>query len=64
METIIQLVKRLGLVKRIIPIITSLAMIFSLVVGLNPVPAPRDQVQNVIVLIGDGMGENKPPDDI
>lgn len=58
METIIQLVKRLGLVKRIIPIITSLAMIFSLVVVLNPVPAPRDQVQNVIVLIGDGMGEN------
>ncbi len=31
---------------------------FSLVAGLSPTPAPRDEVINVIYLIGDGMGEN------
>ncbi|NLX93326.1 MAG: alkaline phosphatase [Clostridiales bacterium] len=58
MDMIILLAKRLGLFKKIIPIITALAMIFSLVAGLSPTPSPRDEVQNVIFLIGDGMGEN------
>lgn len=58
MDTIVIFAKRLGLVKKIIPIITALAMVFSLVGGLTPAPGPVDQVQNVIYLIGDGMGEN------
>lgn len=58
MDTIIVFAKRLGLVKKIIPIITALAMIFSLVASIAPAPGARDEVQNVIYLIGDGMGEN------
>ncbi|NLX93325.1 MAG: alkaline phosphatase [Clostridiales bacterium] len=58
MEVIIQFAKRLGLVKRILPIITAISMLFSLVGGLAPTPGALDQVKNVILLIGDGMGEN------
>ncbi len=58
MDTVIVFARKLGLVKRIIPIITALAMVFSLVASLAPAPGPLDQVQNVILLIGDGMGEN------
>lgn len=58
METIVQFLRRLGLTNRLIPLITAISLVFSLVAGLSPTPAPRDEVINVIYLIGDGMGEN------
>lgn len=58
MEVIIQFAKKLGLVKKVLPIITALSMVFSLIAGLAPTPGARDQVQNIIFFIGDGMGEN------
>jgi alkaline phosphatase len=58
MDAVIQVVRRFGLIQRVIPVITAIALVFSLAAGFLPEPYDRDDVQNVIFLIGDGMGEN------
>ena len=58
MDAIIQIVRKLGLIQRVIPIITAVALVFSLAAGFIPEPYDRGDVKNVIFIIGDGMGEN------
>ncbi|MEI6578686.1 MAG: alkaline phosphatase [Eubacteriales bacterium] len=58
MENFILFLRKTGLIKRFIPIITAISMLFSIMACIGPLPTPRDKIQNVIFIIGDGMGEN------
>lgn len=58
MDFLLTLFKKSLVFKGYVAVITAVMMIVSLFGGLLPGPAPRDKAQNVIFIIGDGMGEN------
>ena len=60
MDIIAQLLPKTGLFRKILSLIAAISMLVSLVSGFAPEPLPRDEAQNIIFIIGDGMGENHP----
>lgn len=58
MDIIAQLLPKTGLFRKILSLIAAISMLVSLVSGFAPEPLPRDEAQNIIFIIGDGMGEN------
>ncbi|HQH64202.1 MAG TPA: hypothetical protein PLE55_11205, partial [Clostridiales bacterium] len=58
MDFLLALFKKSLVFKGYAAVITAAMMLVSLFAGLLPAPAPRDEAQNIIFIIGDGMGEN------
>lgn len=55
---VVRFLNRLGLLKRVVPLITALSMVFTLFAGLGLEVPELEEVKNIIFMIGDGMGEN------
>ncbi len=58
MKEFVDFLRKLGLLKRLVPLITALSMVFSLFYGMGAEAPEIENFKNIIFMIGDGMGEN------